>query len=332
MSYVFASPEWVTAAANDLASIGSALNAASSEAAAPTSGVPAAGADGVSALIAALFSAHGQAFQTLSAQAAMFHQQFVQLMSGGAAQYAAAEALNATPMQDAAAAVSAPLQAMGGFSPGGSAAAAPISGGKKDEHVLATSKNGVYVQIGTGAPSGAGISAVHAAGGPPSVSPGSAGSPGLVTGGGASGLLLGSPAAITGPGAGVAATNGVVTAAPAGGLGGAAFGDGGPGMGGVLGQAPTTASTTVDRAIVGAPASRGGDEGHAGYVPSSGEHSGGAESATPALDAAGEPSTAERGLFGGSGPLYGGGNGFYAHAGSDGSTELLQHRAPGLPS
>ncbi len=54
----------------------------------PTSGVLAPGADEVSASIAALFDAHSQVYQALSAQAAAFHSQFVQLMNGGAAQYA----------------------------------------------------------------------------------------------------------------------------------------------------------------------------------------------------------------------------------------------------
>lgn len=99
MSYVFATPEWVAAAATDLASIGSTINAASAAAAMPTSAVMAAGADDVSALIAALFGAHAQAYQQLSAQAAMFHEQFVQLMTSGANLYAGAEAANATPMQ-----------------------------------------------------------------------------------------------------------------------------------------------------------------------------------------------------------------------------------------
>jgi len=103
MSYVFASPEWVAAAASDLASIGSTINSASAAAAMPTSAVMAAGADDVSVLIASLFGAHAQAYQQLSAQAAMFHEQFVQLMSSGANLYAGAEAANATPMQQGAA-------------------------------------------------------------------------------------------------------------------------------------------------------------------------------------------------------------------------------------
>jgi hypothetical protein len=39
-----------------------------------------------------LFSTHAQQFQALSAQASSFHQQFVNLMNGGAAQYAGTEA------------------------------------------------------------------------------------------------------------------------------------------------------------------------------------------------------------------------------------------------
>ena len=46
----------------------------------PTSSVSAAGADSVSAAIAQLFGAHAQAYQAISAQAAQFHEQFVQLM------------------------------------------------------------------------------------------------------------------------------------------------------------------------------------------------------------------------------------------------------------
>src|SRR5277367_5163876 len=99
MSYVNAAPEYVAAAATDLANIGSTISSANTAALGPTSGVTAAGADEVSAAVAALFDAHAQAYQALSAQAAYFHQQFVQLMSGGAAQYALAETENASPLQ-----------------------------------------------------------------------------------------------------------------------------------------------------------------------------------------------------------------------------------------
>jgi PPE-repeat protein len=98
MSFVTAAPEMVASAASDLASIGSTIGEANAAAAAPTTGVLPAAADEVSAGIASLFGSHAQVFQALSARAASFHQQFVQLMTGTAAQYVSAEAANASPM------------------------------------------------------------------------------------------------------------------------------------------------------------------------------------------------------------------------------------------
>ena len=98
MSYVNVAVPHVTAAASDLANIGSAIGCANTAAEMPTSSVLAPGADEVSAGVAALFGAHSQVYQALAAQAALFHQQFVQLMSGGAAQYAQTEVANATPL------------------------------------------------------------------------------------------------------------------------------------------------------------------------------------------------------------------------------------------
>ncbi|MGO9511432.1 MAG: PE domain-containing protein [Mycobacterium sp.] len=94
MSYVIAAPESVMAAATDLAGIGSNLSAASAVAAASTTRVIAAAGDEVSAAIAAMFSAQGQGFQELAAQAAAFHEQFVQTLNASAAAYASAEAAN----------------------------------------------------------------------------------------------------------------------------------------------------------------------------------------------------------------------------------------------
>jgi hypothetical protein len=120
MSYLIAAPEYLAAAASDLANIASSMSAANAVAMTPTSGVLAAGADEVSAMIAALFSTHAQAYQALSAQAASFHAQFVQLMNGGASQYALTEAANASPMQSvgqaALGAATSPGQAMTGHS------------------------------------------------------------------------------------------------------------------------------------------------------------------------------------------------------------------------
>jgi hypothetical protein len=62
MSFVIAAPEFLTAAATDLANIGSTVSAASAAASAPTVAVLSAGGDEVSAAVAALFGAHGQAY------------------------------------------------------------------------------------------------------------------------------------------------------------------------------------------------------------------------------------------------------------------------------
>ncbi len=114
MSYVVASPEYVAAAASDLAGIGSALSTANAAAAAPTIEVLAAGADEVSAAIAAFFGAHAQAYQALSEQASAFHLQFVQAMTAGAGAYAGAEAVNASPLQAVLDVLNAPAQALFG--------------------------------------------------------------------------------------------------------------------------------------------------------------------------------------------------------------------------
>jgi hypothetical protein len=94
MSFVIATPELVTAAATDLANIGSTLSPANAAAATQTTGVLAAAEDEVSAAIAAVFSAHGEGFQALGARAAAFHAQFVQALTAGAGSYAGAEAAN----------------------------------------------------------------------------------------------------------------------------------------------------------------------------------------------------------------------------------------------
>ncbi|MHA7653431.1 PE family protein [Mycobacterium sp. ML4] len=202
MSYVFATPEWVAAAASDLASIGSTINAASAAAAMPTSAVMAAGADDISALIAALFGAHAQAYQLLSAQAATFHQQFVQLMATGAGQYATAEAANATPMQHGAAPSGEPALAAaaaqsnalganrlrvaaGGVHSGGqqftgraSALSAPATG---STGFFGTGGGGSAGALGTGTPAGVAPAGEVAAAGPAN---GAAFAPGFIGGAG----------------------------------------------------------------------------------------------------------------------------------------------------
>ncbi|AFE16030.1 PE-PGRS family protein [Mycobacterium tuberculosis RGTB327] len=94
MSFVVVAPEVLAAAASDLAGIGSTLAQANAAALAPTTAVLAAGADEVSAAIASLFGAHGQAYQAVSAQMSAFHAQFMQALTGAGGAYAAAEAVN----------------------------------------------------------------------------------------------------------------------------------------------------------------------------------------------------------------------------------------------
>ncbi|REZ16910.1 PE family protein, partial [Mycobacterium tuberculosis] len=109
MSFVIAAPEFLTAAAMDLASIGSTVSAASAAASAPTVAILAAGADEVSIAVAALFGMHGQAYQALSVQASAFHQQFVQALTAGAYSYASAEAAAVTPLQQLVDVINAPF-------------------------------------------------------------------------------------------------------------------------------------------------------------------------------------------------------------------------------
>src|SRR6516165_9658986 len=77
MSYLVAVPEFLGSAATDLSNIGSGLSAAN----------------------AAVFSNHGQAYQSLSAQAAAFHAEFVRALSGAGAAYSLTEGANAAPLQ-----------------------------------------------------------------------------------------------------------------------------------------------------------------------------------------------------------------------------------------
>jgi hypothetical protein len=99
MSFVIADTEMVSGAAGNLARIGSTINEVNSAAAAQTTAVAAAGADEVSAAIAAVFGAHGQSYQALSAEAATFHDQFVRTLLGGGQAYAATEAASTNPLK-----------------------------------------------------------------------------------------------------------------------------------------------------------------------------------------------------------------------------------------
>ncbi len=112
MSFVVTIPEALAAVATDLAGIGSTIGTANAAAAVPTTTVLAAAADEVSAAMAALFSGHAQAYQALSAQAALFHEQFVRALTAGAGSYAAAEAASAAPLEGVLDVINAPALAL----------------------------------------------------------------------------------------------------------------------------------------------------------------------------------------------------------------------------
>jgi PE family len=131
MSLLSVMPDIVAAASANLESLGSALRSANTVAARQTTAIAAPAADEVSAAVTSIFGAHAQEFQTLSAKAAAFHDEFVNLLMRGAAQYVSTEVANA--QQTLVNSVNTPAQALLGHnligtSVGhGSAAANPAS-------------------------------------------------------------------------------------------------------------------------------------------------------------------------------------------------------------
>jgi PE family len=93
-SYVIAAPEVIALASGDLTGIGEAVEEATAAAAPSTTGLVAAADDEVSAAIASLFGRDAREFQTLSAQASLFHARFVRALRGAGTAYAASEASN----------------------------------------------------------------------------------------------------------------------------------------------------------------------------------------------------------------------------------------------
>jgi PE family/PPE-SVP subfamily C-terminal region len=94
MSFVTTDPEALVYAAGKLQILGSALAAESAAAAAPTTGLAPAAADEVSALQAAIFSAYGSLYQSVSAQATANHELFVHTLRTSARSYTATESAN----------------------------------------------------------------------------------------------------------------------------------------------------------------------------------------------------------------------------------------------
>ncbi len=110
MSFVNVAPEVVASSAGDLDGIRSALSAANAAAAPSTTGVAPPAMDQVSAAIAAVLGTHALEYQTVSAQVADFHAQFVGALNSSVSQYLSTEAANAE--QSLLNAVNSPAQAL----------------------------------------------------------------------------------------------------------------------------------------------------------------------------------------------------------------------------
>lgn len=264
MSHVTAAPNVLAASAGELAAIGSTMRAANAAAAAPTAGVLAAGGDDVSAGIAALFGARAQAYQAISAQAALFHDRFVQILQEGAAAYAMAEAANALPLQKAQGVVSELAQDRTGGTGTGQSRGAGGFGGVGQAH-------------------GSGVSASHGSG--------ATGAAGVADPGG-SGAGVGSAA---GNGTGAGSADAVGGAGTGRDIVGSVRGDGGVGMasgdGGLsTGAAGASAEGGLMPGFGGAPWVGGhwglGGEGHSGAIGGVGEQVAPAVATAPAVSPA----------------------------------------------
>ncbi|WP_152345413.1 PE family protein, partial [Mycobacterium tuberculosis] len=219
MSFVLVSPSQLMAAAADVAGIGSAISAANAAALAPTSVLAAAGADEVSAAVAALFSAHAGQYQQLGARAALFHEQFVQALTGAASAYASAEATNVE--QQVLGLINAPTQALWGR---------PLIGNGADGTAANPNGGAGGLLYGNG---GNGFSQTTAG-----LTGGTGGSAGLIGNGGVGGVGGDGGQGGNGAGAGASGTKGGdAGAGGAGGAGGWIHGHGGAGGDGGAGGA-----------------------------------------------------------------------------------------------
>ena len=110
-------PDVVAAAATHLANIGATISDANAAAAALTTELVPAAEDEISAAIAGLFGTYAQDYHALAAQAAAFHDRFVQAVNASAGSYVAAESANAaalfqTAQQDLLGVMNAPTEAL----------------------------------------------------------------------------------------------------------------------------------------------------------------------------------------------------------------------------
>ncbi len=94
-------PEVLSQAAQDVSRLGASIGAGYAAADFPTTTIPAAGADEVSAAIASLFSEHGRTYQGLAALAERFHSEFVATLASSLSSYEAMEAACADALRSA---------------------------------------------------------------------------------------------------------------------------------------------------------------------------------------------------------------------------------------
>jgi hypothetical protein len=94
MSQLSVVPDILKSASGCLENMGAGLRTANAAAAAQTTAIAAPALDEISTAISALLGKHGQQFQAWSAQSAAYHDHFVSMLNGGAAQYMSAEFAN----------------------------------------------------------------------------------------------------------------------------------------------------------------------------------------------------------------------------------------------
>ena len=98
LSFVIVNPDVVAAAATDFANIGATIRDVKAAAAALTTELVPAADDEISAAIAGLFGTYAQTYHALAAQAAAFHDRFMQAIKTSVGSYVAAEGANAAAL------------------------------------------------------------------------------------------------------------------------------------------------------------------------------------------------------------------------------------------
>ncbi len=99
VSYVFAQPPALAAAATELSGLGTAIGEAAAAAAAPTTTLMTAAADEVSTAIADFFGGFGREFQSVSAKLGPLYQGLIQNLSSTIDYYVNAEAINTAQLR-----------------------------------------------------------------------------------------------------------------------------------------------------------------------------------------------------------------------------------------